>query len=169
MSEFKEISNGYKYKLVNNISCDGQMCSVDIEIERYGSKTDNIDEINRYISELITVIMKNDFKEKYKSFNTSGCIRQVSNNTYELDWTINMKKGKYKILKEFCEGNEIEILSGALINKKGKYVVKEKGSVFNRITEYACIENKEYELKGFVFKFSDDYDQITYEEIINDR
>ncbi len=169
MSEFKEISNGYKYNLVDNISCDGQMCSVDVEIERYGNKTENIDEINRYISELITEIMRNDFKEKYKSFNTNGCIRQISNNIYELDWTINIKKSKYKILKEFCEGNEIEILSGALINKKGKYVVKEKGSVFKKFIEYAYIENKEYELKGIDFKFLDDYDQITYEETINDR
>lgn len=169
MSEFKEISNGYKYKLVNNISCDGQMCSVDIEIERYGSKTDHIDEINRYISELITKIMNDDFEEKYKSFSTNGCMEHRKENIYELNWTVDMKKSKYKILKEFCEGNEIEILSGVLINKKGKYAVKEKGSVFKKIIEYVYIENKEYELKGLDFKFSDDYDQITYEEIINDR
>jgi uncharacterized iron-regulated protein len=96
-------------------------------------------------------------------------MKQEKGNIYELDWTIDMKKSEYKLLKEFCEGNEVEILSGALQNKKGKYVVKEKGNIFKKIVEYVNIENSEYELKGIEFRFCDGYDQLTYEETINDR
>lgn len=169
MSEFREIINGYKYKLIDKILYDEKLCSVDIEITRYGSKTDNLGEIDRYVAELITDIMDNHFEDKYKSFNTNGCLRQKTDNIYELDWTIKMKKDKYKLLKKFCEGNEVEILSGVLKNKKGKYIVKQQGTIIKRIIECVSIVNDEYELKGISFKFSDDYDQIAYEETINDR
>lgn len=69
-----------------------------------------------------------------------------------------MKKSKYKILKEFCEGNEIEVLSGELSNKKSRYTVREKRKIFKKISEYIRIKNDEYELKGNTFEFTDDYD-----------
>lgn len=169
MGEFREIINGYQYKLIDEILYDENMCSVNIEVNRYGDKTENPDEIDRYVAELITDIMNNHFEEKYKSFNTNGCLEQKIDNIYKLDWVIKMKKDKYKILKKFCEGNEVEILSGVLKNKKGKYVVKQQGNILKKIIEYVSIGNVEYELKGISFKFSDDYDQIAYEETINDR
>ncbi|WP_461207593.1 hypothetical protein [Clostridium sp. DL1XJH146] len=166
MSEFREVINGYKYKIVSDFIYDTDLCTVNIEVERYAYKVTNIEEIDRYLSELIICIMKNDIKEKCKGFSTNGCMKHIKDNIYELNWIVDIKISKYNLLKEFCEGRELKLLSGELKNKIGIYVVEEKGLVLKKIIEYVEIDNIRYELKEIEFEFLDIYDQITYEETI---
>jgi hypothetical protein len=165
MLEFRDLPNGYSYKLLNDIDCDGQLCIAEIEIERYGAKTQNISEISRYTEELIEDIMKNYFQEKYKSFDIRGSLQQKGDNIYELNWTVRMKQDKFKYLKKYCEGCKITVLSGELTGKSGIFCVEQNGRIFKKVVEYIKTGQQKYNLRGVEFRFLEDTDQMTYEDI----
>lgn len=167
MGEFKELPNGYKYKLNKELDYDDKLCNAEIEVVRYGSKTENLWEIQRYIKELIEDIMNSAFKENHNGFNVNGNLVQISGNIYSLDWTIKMKKNKYELLMKYCIGNQIKVNSGELKGQVGFYFVKEEGKIIKRINEYILIHGDEHSLKSMAFRFVEDEEQLTYEDIMD--
>lgn len=167
MGEYRELTNGYSYKLTKKLEYDDELCSAEIEVVRYGHKTENLWEIQRYTKELIEDIMKSTFKERYIDFSEMGNLVQISGNIYSLDWTIKMKKNKYELLMKFCIGNQIKVISGELKGQVGFYFVKEEGKIIKKISEYILIHGDECSLKKMTFKFVEDDEQLTYEDIMD--
>lgn len=166
MFDFYEVVNGYKYRLIEKIECDSQLCIAKFEVERYSYKVENIDEIYRYIPELVENLMKNCYKGKYQGFNTNGCLQQIDDNSYQLYWTVKMKQDKFSQLKEYCEDHEIRILEGDFNGKSGLYKVEKQGKIKKKIEEFTAVEGKEVRLKNVKFEFVDYNDQISYEDIM---
>ena len=86
---------------------------------------------------------------------------------YSLDWTIKAKKNKYEQLMKYCIGNQNKVTYSELNGQVGFYFVKEEGKIIKKTSEYILIYGEEFSLKNMIFRFVEDDEQLTYEDIMD--
>lgn len=169
-AQFRELQNGYLYKIID-IDWDGSLCNVVYRLIENKENKYNIEEGQDLIDDIINDILSLDYfrKAEVDKYAPNACVKNREGNIYELSF-ITEEKQLHPIisLKKYCNGNEIKILSGDLKDKQGIYEARLNDIDERGFIEGAIIDHKFINLKDYKFEFTDWHTQLSWESILEE-
>lgn len=130
-NEIRPLKNGYAYRKIEKLALDSFLGTARIEIFKDNQKVMQRDELLLfdYLDPIIDDMMQDPIFKKIKviEYSYHANIIHEKENIFLLNWPIKfLFSYKFEQLEEYCNGKEIEILSGDLKDKIGLYGKKDK-------------------------------------------
>lgn len=170
-SNMRFLKDGYKYRKIEELAFDNSLCSAKIELFKENQKVVNRDEVENLMDLVIEDLMQDEYFDKRKVVNYSlnGNVIHEIENLYTVHWPITpLFSYKLEQLEEYCNGKEIEVLSGEFKNKIGLYEARKTRNFERKIEEYIKIDGIYYDLLKVEFEFVNKDDQLSWESIMEE-